>query len=569
MERALATILTTIIATAMSIAQESRNTLNASASAWASVATNSKLHPLLSYSNEWGRYTQYDQGEGAVEASVAYAHTFRNPKLAFRAGVTGQLSSDRDRTQLSELYADFDLLMFDIRMGMENYTPVESNTATSVGSYIMSNNARPVPRGWVGILDYWSLPLDKLPLSFTSYLKDLVQIRGGISFGRIDDEGKAGYTDNILFHEKFAYGRVGTWFLKPYIGLCHSVVMGGTLSDGTKIPIDFMNSILGRHGDIKVFGQAFRGETTNAAGGHQGMWDCGFDFEVPETGISGKIYHQKLFTDAIARKFTSHMWDDFTLGLQIQLKRSVHVKDVSLEFVKTDWQGGEGLPDPYLPTRNGSMGLYWPGDVNEANAQYLRDNVFVEADVEEWESKIGKKIVDNDTFYAFCRDMYNRGLSYGGRMKYLYNYCIEQGWTRGGLSMGNALFHTKETVSRYAPEGTMTLDDTFANIRVRAVNIGVAGDILKERLSYNFRATISRNYGNYCEKYTGDHNLSWNELPNYFFATPKNETYAKLNLALALRHRLSVCTNFAYDFGELYHSFAFRAGVKYEIGKTF
>lgn len=565
MKKTLTATIVALSAAATTEAQTSCDSISASAAAWASVATNSELRPLLSYSNEWGKFTQYDQGEVGLQTSLTYTHTFRNPSLAFMAGVTAQVSTDGDRTQMSELYADFDLWMFDIRMGMENYTPVESNTATSVGSYIMSNNARPVPRGWVGILEYWSLPFDKLPFKFASFLRDAVQIRGGFSLGRIDDEGNASYTDNILFHEKFAYGRIGLWYVKPFVGLNHSVVMGGRQSDGTRIPIDFWNSVFGRHGDINVFGEAFRGETTNAAGGHQGTWDCGLDFSLP-SGISGKLYHQKLFTDAVGQKFRSRFWDDFTIGFQIRLPRGKHIKEASVEIVKTDWQGGEGLPDPYIPTQSGGMGLYWPGDVNEGNIDYLREKVIIEKDLNEWETRTGKSVKDNGTFYEFCTDMYNRGLSYGGRMKYLYNYCIEQGWTRGGLSMGCALFHTKETVSRYAPDGTMKLGNTFANTRVKAINVGVAGDIAEGKLAYNLRVTCSRNYGNYCEKYTGDSNLSWDEIPNYFFSTPKNEAYTKLDLNLMLRHGLSVNTNLAYDFGDLYHSFAIRAGVKYQIG---
>lgn len=178
MKKTLTATIVALSAAATTEAQTSCDSISASAAAWASVATNSELRPLLSYSNEWGKFTQYDQGEVGLQTSLTYTHTFRNPSLAFMAGVTAQVSTDGDRTQMSELYADFDLWMFDIRMGMENYTPVESNTATSVGSYIMSNNARPVPRGWVGILEYWSLPFDKLPFKFASFLRDAVQIRG-------------------------------------------------------------------------------------------------------------------------------------------------------------------------------------------------------------------------------------------------------------------------------------------------------------------------------------------------------------------------------------------------------
>lgn len=559
-----AVILAAVTSTAW--AQPSRDTLSISCGAWASAATNSRLRPLLSYSNEWGRFTQYDDGEVGAYAKVAYRHDFRNPSLAFRAGVGGQVSTDSKRTMLSEAYADFDLWMFDVKAGLENYTPVETNTSTSVGSYLMSNNARPVPRAWVGILDYWALPLDRLPLPFAGRLRNLIEIKGGVSFGRIDDEGEAGYTDDILLSEKFAYCRIGAWQVKPYVGLNHSVVMGGRRSDGTKIPLDFWNSFFGRNGDPEVFGNGeFRGETTNKAGGHQGMWDCGIDFAIGDAA-TGKLYHQKPFADNKASGFASHPFGDFTIGAQVRLTRFTPVSEVSVEFVKTDWQGGPGLPDPYVPTRGGQYVLYYPGDINEGNFEHIKNDVFIADDVRAWESRTGRTLTYGNRFDFFI-DTYNYGNEYGGRSLYLTNYCIEQGWTRGGLSMGNALMHTKETVRRYAPAGTMKLDNAFPNTRLRAVNVGLAGKIFQGRLAYTARVTFSRNYGNYREKYKGDACLSWDEWENYFFASPRNETYTKLDLGFALRRGFSLRANLAYDFGDLYHSFAARAGLTYEIGR--
>lgn len=553
--------------TAAASAQPSRDTLSISCDIWASAATNSRLRPLLSYSNEWGRYTQYDDGEVAACAKVAYRHEFRNPSIVFRAGVGGQVSTDSKRTMLSEAYADFDLWMFGIKAGLENYTPVESNTSTSAGSYLMSNNARPVPRAWAGILDYWALPLDRLPLPFAGRLRNLIEIRGGVSFGRIDDEGEAGYTDDILLSEKFAYGRIGAWPVKPYVGLNHSVVMGGRMSNGTKIPIDFWNSFFGRNGDPEVFGNGeFRGETTNKAGGHQGMWDCGLDFAIGDAA-TGKLYHQKPFADNKASGFTSHPFGDFTIGAQVRLTRFAPVSEVSVEFVKTDWQGGPGLPDPYVPTRGGQYALYYPGDITEGNFERMKNEVFIADDVREWERRTGR-VLTYDNRFDFFIDTYNYGNEYGGRSLYLTNYCIEQGWTRGGLSMGNALMHTKETVRRYAPAGSMKLDNAFPNTRLRAMNVGLAGKLLHGLLSYTARVTFSRNYGNYREKYKGNSSLSWEEWENYLFASPKNETYTKLDLRYALRHGLSIRANLSYDFGDLYHSFAARAGLTYEIGRN-
>ena len=55
------------------------------AESWASVSSNSDLRPLLSYSNEWGRYTQYRQGEFGFMGSVAFAHRMVDHRFGFKA----------------------------------------------------------------------------------------------------------------------------------------------------------------------------------------------------------------------------------------------------------------------------------------------------------------------------------------------------------------------------------------------------------------------------------------------------------------------------------------------------
>lgn len=547
-----------IAATALSAeAQDgSRDTLLVGAEAWASVSSDGDLRPLLSYSNEWGRYTQYDRGEAATSAFIAYGHTFKNPNLRFKGGLTAQLSSDGDRTMLQELYADFDLWMFAVKMGMENYTPVLTNRRLSMGSYLMSNNARTLPKAWVGILDYWALPIKCIPA-------DIASIRGGVSFGWMDDEGKKGYTDDALISEKYAYGRVGHKFLWLYGGLYHSVIMGGRLSDGTKVPKQFWKSFFAKSGDPDVFGNGmFRGETTNAAGAHQGMWDFGLDISLPR--FDATLYYQRPFADSKAHGLFGSDRKDLTAGALVKFKGTRFVKEAALEFMTTKWQGDEGTPDPYVPNKSGGWTALFPGDYATERIGYLKKEVLIPEDVAAWEATHGE-IKNSGDLFMFCQETYNRGLEYGGRTLYLTNYCVEQGWTRGGLSMGTPLFHTRKTVARYAPEYADYLEQTFPNLRVVAINIGVSGDIVEGLLDYALRITPSRNYGNYSEKYVGG-SFSWTEKEKYLFTSAKNETYTRLDLNARLRRGWSIRTSWTYDFGDLYHSFAARVGVKYEIG---
>lgn len=72
-------------------------------------------------------------------------------------------------------------------------------------------------------------------------------------------------------------------------------MMGGTLSNGKTIPIDFWASFFGM-GSEKLRDAGFKGEYFNAAGGHQGMWDLGLDLDFDV--LEGSIYYNHPFYDS-------------------------------------------------------------------------------------------------------------------------------------------------------------------------------------------------------------------------------------------------------------------------------
>ena len=69
-----------------------------------------------------------------------------------------------------------------------------------------------------------------------------------------------------------------------------------------------------------------------------------------------------------------------------------------------------------------------------------------------------------------------------------------------------------------------------------------------------------------CEKYKGDVNLSCYPIDGeYFFSKPKSEVYTMLAVGAKLKKGISLHTNLSYDFGDLYHSFSARVGVRYDL----
>lgn len=540
-----------------------------SAESWASVSSNGDLRPLLSYSNEWGRYTQYKQGEFGVLAGVKFKHRMVDNRFGFETGVTGELHTDTKRIMFNQAYLNFDIWMAQVRFGLQEYTPIETNTDLSIGSFVASNNAHVIPRIWVGIMDWWS------PLSLVKArgfnCQDAFDLRFGMSYGRMDDEGDELATDDLCLHEKFFYFRVSQWFIKPYLGMYHSAMTGGVTAWAEEIPVDIPKTFFGKKGRPSKFtSNSFTEELATPAGANQGLWDIGFDFESPIG--DGKLYYQRPHADGQSRAPFGSKAKDFTIGLQMNLdvKDFPYINAFTLEFATTKWQGGDNMNIPCVPDQEGGYSFIYLDALSSDDIAELKESTLDMGAVDAWEAANGE-ITSVHSLEKFLKETYNDGKDFGGRFQYLDNQFYRQGWTRRGLSMGNPLMHTRRTVRTYVGDkGNMQYLSAFPNTRVAAFNIGIKGNILPDKLDYLLRTTISKNYGNYNEQYmvTDSSCMSTNvKIDDYFFDKGKLEVYTKLEAKYILNDWLTIKGNISFDMGDLYSSFAFRAGVTYFFGE--
>ncbi|MBR6250390.1 MAG: hypothetical protein IKR17_04235 [Bacteroidales bacterium] len=541
----------------------------------ASAATNEDIRPLWSYSNQWGLENVYDQlganiyGKYAVRYNSFHAFELKHSSLwsttlpqnqtvrqlfSATACVSGQFSTESLRTMIHEAYVAGNFWIIDYTIGLQAFTPIVTNNELSSGSFLMSNNARPIPRVGVGIFNYWSVP----------YTRNLVQLRGGVFFGLKTNEGVAEFSDNILFHEKFIYARLGTQHVKPYVGLVHSAMMGGTLPNGKKIPLDFWNSFLARNGDASKFTTDFeRGETTNAAGAHQGMWDLGLNLDLGD--YSAMLYYQRPFADNKAKKLFKRFYNnkDFTIGLNVNLPWR-YLKMANFEFVKTDWQGGEGTPDPIFYDKNGVLCVIYPGDIDKNKWREWMQSHIADDVVAEYEAYIGREMEDYDDLFELFEHFYNRGLKYGGRTNYLSNAFYPQGWSTAYLSMGSAFAQTNYTVRKYADEQQLAFHTGFSIVCYRVLNFGVKGS-LSSKVDYRFRCGFAKYYGNLIEKYGGN-SFSWNKLEPYYFENPRKELHLNLNMAYKFeKYPLSLLLDVSGDAGDMYDSYSLRLGAQLDL----
>lgn len=536
--------------------------------------TNS-LQPLWSYSNQWGLENMYDQANLSVYAkATAGWKTQKDVHLKWcglhgshdtdtlvslfsvRAGLSGQLSTEKERIFVHEGYLTGNLWIFDYSVGMHAFTPVFSNNELSSGSYLMSNNARPLPRVGVGLFKYWSLP----------FTWNLIQVRGSAFFSYMNNEGNKKFTDKILLHEKCAYGRLGAPFVKPYIGLVHSVMMGGTLPNGKNMPIDFWHSMFGMSGSTAKFSEyGQRGEVTNAAGGHQGMWDVGLDIDIADVSVSA--YYQRPFADSKAMPLFFKHEDgyeakDMTIGIDLRLQNTIF-KHINVEVVKTSRQGDFVTPDAVLVDKHGKTVYIFPGDLTSDNwEQFIEDHIPDEA-LEAFKAAY-RPVVNKGDLVHCIMFYYNEGIfAYGGRTNYMSNGFYRQGWSKDGLCMGSTFFHAAPTTNMYAPSGTVTSHTNMTNVRLWALNMGISGDI-NEKLSYKFKYAYSHNYGNYIDRYEGAY--SWVKHENYYFGEDGlKEQYMLLEAQYKAKKNFMFSLQLASDFGEVYNSTSLKISAIYKF----
>jgi hypothetical protein len=511
-------------------AQQDKLTIEVSA--YGGGATDS-LQPLWNYANQWGTFSPLTKGEGVLSGKV-YFHFLDKKNISMRAGVAGVAKTDFSESFIQEAFLRMKFWWFDVSGGMEAYSPVSYNDKLTSGMFLVSSNARPVPRVTAGIFEY-------LPLGFT---KNWVEIRGGMSQGfLLDDRGAKGNT-NVLLHEKWAYLRLGNVKLKPYAGIVHSALFGGTRPNGEKIPIDFLATFLGSAS--KDLGE------TNATGAHMGLWDFGLYF--PVKSWAAHLYYQKPFADGSGMGILHFRNKDFYLGVIVKNERKELFSGISLEYIKTSWQTGPGTPDPLYPAdydghKQGE--IIWFDDINDDLDDFMHE-VFGEPETGWTESEVKKYLEVN----------LNKGFKFGGRDDYMNNGQYYAGWTNHGMSMGIPLFHTADQTRLYAKGWNLQDRMYFINNRINGFHVGIEG-WLRDNVFYRVKGTYTNNRGSYGEQYYGRY--SWEETPGYFFSDSKNQFYTGMELNWQLKRDLplTLTANLGLDFGELYNSFGGRMGVVY------
>jgi len=490
--------------------------------------------PLWLQSLEEGRWHQKDASQRLAAFRTRYSY---KPNANWLLSAAGEIDYNRSvenlRLHRAALYIEYRFLKLSI--GRQTFAPIFDQPNNGTGSYLYGNNDRPITRITAGIPKYTAFPgrLNRL------------EIRGGISHGKLDDQFESWSHRNVLLHEKYFYLRFNAGRIKPYAGLNHSALLGGYRDDGTKIPIDYWKSFFAKSSD-KIGG----GDATNAAGAHMGLYD--FGFYIHNRAGFFQIYYQAPFADNSGMNLFVRNKDQIA-GISWNPTKNRFLTNLTVEWINTTHQSGNGMPDAIVTLSDNSTQTIIAYQLNDPT---FRENLMTSLGVENPETYT-KEMVSQ-----YLEDNFNYGNKFGGRDGYMSNGTYPAGWTNEGYIMGSPLNLTQYQLSHInnaTAEGNSG-DMLIINDRYKAIHTGASG-ILNTRISWRMKITISRNYGSYYQEYPGRY--TWQKTPNYFFENGINQLYTQIGFLWQPKNikYLTLSADAGYDYGEILKSYGVRIGL--------
>jgi len=483
--------------------------------------------PFWFTSNNSGRLTESSSSQLAWISS-AFLPVDLGKGFSLASGMELVLKEKTVDSYINQLFVNLRYKSLLLRVGRESFTLAQYNDEIGLGSMFLSTNARPFTRIGLGFYEYTPLP----------FLKDYLQFKGALQLGKLTDtRGEKGTRDPWI-QEKFFYLKTARSKFNVWVGMNHSVLMGGTHPNGGKIPVDFWASFIGGNSD--KFDNKFEGEASNAAGAHFGLFDFGTEWKLQDWHLD--LYYQKPFTDGSGIRGIFNMKHDKILGVNLIVPDKKIVNQLVIEYMNTGHQSGPGTPD-YVYDKE-----IPPYQDPELNATFLRENFGV--DVQQ---------VTYREYRSYLDQFLNQGYATGGRDDYYNNYLYFKGNSFHSRALGTPLFYTQ---NRTSATGGLSFSDTerfFVNNRVKAFHFGISG-WLNQRVRYRLLETLSVNYGTYSGLYGGRY--SWDEQENYFFKGGKRQNYFLAELTYHLQViPMEATLAVGNDSGGIFESTAAQIGV--------
>lgn len=323
------------------------------------IVSSANKTPFLLRSNQYG-LVPYDSQLAYLNASLAkdydslYTIKRKMKKFGIGYGLESHINLSKNSSFfLPQAYLKFRYGAFQFYGGRRKEIQGLIDTVGTMGSYIWSGNALPMPKIEI------SIP------NFTPILgKGLVAIKGNFAHAWF---GKGDSVQNVLLHQKSLYIRIGKpfWKAKMIGGFNHQVQWGGyptlpffdKISNQTitKYNNDFSTFIqiatgvsLNKNGDGLQQGTPAN-EALNRAGNHLGTLDIGFEFDTKLGKLM--IYRQNIYEDG-SLYYLNNIKDGL-FGIAYKPKYK-YIKNICVEYLDTRNQGGDGSSSHSINELRGS-----------------------------------------------------------------------------------------------------------------------------------------------------------------------------------------------------------------------
>ena len=266
---------------------------------------------------------------------------------------------------IQQAYVEGRWLKGTLTVGSREWKMELKNNELSSGSQTLGRNARPVPQVRVALPDYWEIP----------FTRGWLSLKGHIAYGMMTDDNwqhdvtgrRSRYADNVLYHSKAGYLRIGNDYrfcpVSLELGLEMASTFGGTAyrqdTDGSMVKVENATN-------LRALWQAFMpggaeaNETMykNIEGNHVGSWLIRFNYKADRWGLS--VYADKFFEDQSSmfqldyngygegeewdqkkkRKYILYDFKDIMLGMELNMDYEYWIQNVVLEYMYTKYQSG-------------------------------------------------------------------------------------------------------------------------------------------------------------------------------------------------------------------------------------
>ena len=245
--------------------------------------------------------------------------------LKFESKFINRLASSSS-THLEISFIELESHNFEIIAG-RFYDPLTTKeNDLSIGSFMFSKNAIPIPKVLISTKDYVSIP----------GTNDIIKINGLFAHGWFDNNR---WIQNVYLHEKYFYLNIKYRFFDGKAGIVHNVQWGGN-KGSFKLPNDLRTyfEVIMAKGSSSM--NAPPGEDSNVIGNSIGAYD--FNVGLAFTNFDLNIYRLFYLEDKVSTRFRSP-WDGLW-GVIIKPNYSKLIKNIIWEHVNTkkmdsfDWE---------------------------------------------------------------------------------------------------------------------------------------------------------------------------------------------------------------------------------------